>query len=29
MKSKIAIILALLAAVSCGSNEGKTEQAER
>ena len=27
MKSKIAIILALLAAVSCGSNEGKTEQA--
>ena len=27
MKSKIATILALLAAVSCGSNEGKTEQA--
>ena len=27
MKSKIATLLVLLAAVSCGSNEGKTEQA--
>ena len=27
MKSKMATLLVLLAAVSCGSNEGKTEQA--